>query len=154
MSRAFVREEDTENFEPLPDRPVSNAPNDVTLKGLAQIEAHIQAEQQALAAAQAADDRPAMAVAGRELRYWASRRATARVVAGPAEGREIRFGSTVTILRDGADVQTFRIVGEDEADPKRGTISRSSPLARALFGKTEGEVALLGQREIAILAVK
>jgi transcription elongation GreA/GreB family factor len=153
MSRAFVREQDTENYETLPDRPVSKAPNDVTPEGLAQIEAHIQAEQQALAAAQAAGDRAAIAVAARELRYWTSRRASARVVAGPAEGGEIRFGSTVTICRDGADPQTFRIVGEDEADPKGGTISHSSPLARALFGKTEGDAAQLGTQEIAILGV-
>lgn len=154
MSRAFVREEDTENFEPLPDRPVSKAPNDVTPEGLAQIEAHIQTEQQALAAAQAASDRAAIAVATRELRYWTSRRASVRVVAGPAAGREIRFGSTVTISRDGADAQTFRIVGEDEADPKRETISHSAPLARALFGKMEGEAMQFGDQEIAILGVK
>lgn len=154
MSRAFVREENTENFEPLPDRPVSKAPNDVTPEGLAQIEAQIQAEQQALAAAQAAADRTAMAAASRELRYWTSRRATARVVAGPAPGGEIRFGSSVTIERDGARVQTFHIVGEDEADPKRGTISHSSPLARALFGKTEGGAVQFGKQEIVILAVK
>jgi hypothetical protein len=84
MSRAFVREEDTENFEPLPDRAVSRAPNDVTPEGLAQIESHIEAEQQALAVAQAAGDRAAIAVATRELRYWKSRRATAHVIAGPA----------------------------------------------------------------------
>lgn len=154
MSRAFVREEDTENFEPLPDRAVSRAPNDVTPEGLAQIESHIEAEQQALAVAQAAGDRAAIAVATRELRYWKSRRATAHVIAGPAGGSEIRFGSTITIAREGARVQTFRIVGEDEADPKRGTISHSSPLARALFGKTEGDAIQLGEREIAILAVK
>lgn len=96
----------------------------------------------------------AIAVATRELRYWKSRRATAHVIAGPAGGSEIRFGSTVTIAREGARVQTFRIVGEDEADPKRGTISHSSPLARTLFGKTEGDAIQLGEREIAILAVK
>jgi transcription elongation GreA/GreB family factor len=95
MSRAFVREEDTESVEPLPDRPVSKAPNEVTPKGLAQIEVHVHAEQQALAAAQAAADRAAIAVVTRELRYWTSRRASARVVASPTEGREIPFGSTV-----------------------------------------------------------
>jgi transcription elongation GreA/GreB family factor len=85
------------------------------------------------------------------LRYWTRRRATARVVAGAAEGRDIRF---VTIGRDGGRVQTFRIVGEDEADPKQGTISHSSPLARVLFGKMEGDAEQLGEHEITILAVK
>lgn len=82
MSKAFVREEDAENFEPLPDWPVLKAPNDVTPEGL--IESHIDAEQQALAVVQAAGDRAAIAVATRELRYWKSRRATAHVIAGPA----------------------------------------------------------------------
>jgi transcription elongation GreA/GreB family factor len=120
---------------------------------VAQIEAHIQTEQQALAAAQAAADHAATAVATRELRHWTSRRGTAPVVPGPAKGREIRFGNTVTIARDGALVQTLRILGKDEADPRGRTISHSSPLARVLFGKTEGEAAQLGE-EIAILAVK
>jgi transcription elongation GreA/GreB family factor len=150
MSRAFVREGDTENFEPLPDRSVSKAPNDVTPEGLAQIEAHIQAEQQTLAAAQAAADRAATAVAARELRHRTSRRGTAPVVPDPAKGREIRFGSTVTIARDGARMQTLRTVGEDKADPRGGTISHSSPLARVPFGKTEGEAAQLWEQEIAI----
>jgi transcription elongation GreA/GreB family factor len=130
MSRAFVREEDAENFEALPDRPVSKTPNDVTPEGLAQIEAHIQAEQQALAAAQAAADRAAMAVATRELRCWTSRRATAHVIESAAEGDEVRFGSTVTISRDDGRKQTFRIVGEDEADPANGP----SPIARRSRG--------------------
>jgi transcription elongation GreA/GreB family factor len=154
MSRAFVREEDAENFEALPDRPVSKTPNDVTPEGLAQIEAHIQAEQQALAAAQAAADRAAMAVATRELRCWTSRRATAHVIESAAEGDEVRFGSTVTISRDDGRKQTFRIVGEDEADPANGTISHSSPLAWVLFGKTAGDIAQLGERTVSLVAVK
>jgi transcription elongation GreA/GreB family factor len=47
--------------------------------------------------------------------------------------------SSVTILRSDGREQIFRVVGEDEADPARGTISRVSPLARALFGKGVGE---------------
>jgi transcription elongation GreA/GreB family factor len=153
MSRAFVREEDAENFEPLPDRPVSKAPNDVTPEGLAQIEAHIEAEQQALAVAQAAGNRAAIAVATRELRYWKSRRATARVVAGPADNDEVRFGSKVIILREDGREQTFRIVGEDEAEPSEGTISHSSPMARTLFGKKAGDGGQLGLQSIEILKV-
>ncbi|MFG1313524.1 GreA/GreB family elongation factor [Xanthobacter autotrophicus] len=102
---------------------------------MAQIEAKIQVEQEAFAKAQASADRAAMAAASRELRYWNSRRATARVVAVCQIGDEVRFGSTVTIIRDDGRQQTFRIVGGDEADPSNGTISHVSPLARALFGK-------------------
>jgi hypothetical protein len=152
MSRAFVREEDAGDFEPLPDRPVSTAPNDVTSEGLIQIESHIQAEQQALAAAQAAADRAAIAVATRELRYWTSRRATARVVGGPTERREIRFGSTVTIARDGARVQTFCMVARTKPIPKVGP-SRTARRSHGLFSakyKIEGDAAKLGEQEITI----
>lgn len=58
-----------------------------------------------------------------------------------AEGRVV-FGSTVRIedLESG-DTKTYQIVGEDEADIKGGKISISSPIARALIGKNEGEIA-------------
>ncbi|MDQ6685303.1 MAG: transcription elongation factor GreA [Pseudomonadota bacterium] len=57
------------------------------------------------------------------------------------EGRVV-FGSTVDLEEEdsGAKV-TYQIVGDDEADLKQGLISISSPIARALIGKSEGEVA-------------
>ena len=80
MSRAFVKDTDADAVEDLPDRPVSEHPNDVTAEGLAQIEAAVAAAQAALGAAHGAGDRAAMAQASRDLRYWSARRATARVV--------------------------------------------------------------------------
>lgn len=57
------------------------------------------------------------------------------------EGRCV-FGATVKVEDlDGGDVSTYQIVGDDEADIKNGKISVSSPIARALIGKTEGDVA-------------
>jgi transcription elongation GreA/GreB family factor len=153
MSRAFIREQDAEIFEPLPDRPVSEQPNNVTPEGMVQIEAKIKAEQDAFSKAQSSDDRGAMAVASRELRYWNSRRATARIIETSPAGDAVRFGSTVKIQRDDGRQQTFRIVGEDEANPSNGTISHASPLARALFGKSVGEIGRLANHEIEILAV-
>jgi len=50
--------------------------------------------------------------------------------------------------------QTFRIVGEDEADPAKGTISHASPLARALIGKSVGDVGPLGTSEVEIRAIQ
>jgi transcription elongation GreA/GreB family factor len=73
MSRGFVKETD-DGFEDLPDRPISEHPNDVTKEGLKQIEAEVAAAKEAYAAAQAANDRTAMASASRELRYWSARR--------------------------------------------------------------------------------
>jgi transcription elongation GreA/GreB family factor len=94
-----------------------------------------------------------MAQASRDLRYWAARRATARVVPDADDTTQVRFGGTVTIVRDDGRRQTFRIVGEDEADPSHGTLSHASPLARALFGKTVGDVVPAGSGEAEILAI-
>ena len=58
-----------------------------------------------------------------------------------AEGRCV-FGSTVEVEdMDGGGVITYQIVGDDEADIKGGKISVSSPIARALIGKSVGDVA-------------
>jgi transcription elongation factor GreA len=61
------------------------------------------------------------------------------VTAIDARGKII-FGSTVVILDDVLDKEiTYKIVGEDEADIKQGMISFTSPIARALIGKNEGD---------------
>jgi len=75
-----------------------------------------------------------------------------------AEGRVV-FGTTVDVLDVDRDEElTYQIVGEDEADVKQGLISVTSPLARSLIGKEEGDVAVLdapgGQRELEILEVR
>jgi transcription elongation factor GreA len=55
-------------------------------------------------------------------------------------GTVIKFGATVTLADEETDEeQTFRIVGEDEADVKGGRLSVTSPLARALIGKGKGD---------------
>src|SRR6185437_9116819 len=99
MSRAFIREQDAKDVETLLERPVSDEPNDVTLEGMLQIEARIKTQQEAFANAQASADRGTM-TAFRELRYWNSRRATARVIAAPSTSDEARLGCKVTIMRD------------------------------------------------------
>jgi transcription elongation GreA/GreB family factor len=154
MSRAFVKEQDIDAVPDLPDGPVSEHPNDVTPEGLAQIDAEIAAAQQALAAAQKAEDLAAIASASRDLHYWSARRATAHVVRKSDDVTKVHFASSVTIVRDDGREQTFRIVGEDEADPSHGTVSHVSPLARALFGKTVGDVVRVGAGEAAITAVR
>jgi transcription elongation GreA/GreB family factor len=66
----------------------------------------------------------------------------------------VHFGSSISIRRADGREQTFRIVGEDEADPAHGTISHASPLARALMGKAVGDLAELGATEIEIRAIR
>jgi transcription elongation GreA/GreB family factor len=152
MSRAFVKE--TEDLEDLPDRPISDLPNDVTAEGLNRIEQALAAAEADQAAAQSAGDRAAEASARRDLRYWSARRATARVAPAPVDNSLVRLGHTVTIVREDDRRQTFRIVGEDEADPAHGTISHASPLARALFGKAIGDVVAIAGGEAEILEIR
>jgi len=155
MSRAFVKEpEGDAAIDDLPERTVSHHPNLVTSKGLALIETEVARLHREHAAAQAANDRATLARTARDLRYWSSRRASAQVVAPPADATEAHFGSTVTIERDDGRRQTFRIVGEDEADPARGTLSHASPLARALFGKAVGDRIAAGQSHAEVLEIQ
>jgi transcription elongation factor GreA len=74
-------------------------------------------------------------------------------------GSHIRFGATVSLSNVETDEQvTYQIVGADEANIDEGTISISAPLARALIGKSSGDVAEVqapgGLREFEILDVK
>lgn len=158
MAVAFTKEEDYEaQAADLPDRPVSTHANLVTASGLAAIEAELAATRAAYAAAQAeggiSADRTAMARATRDLRYWSSRRASAQLTAPEAEADKVQFGRTVAIEREDGRTQRFRIVGEDEADPAKGSVSYVSPLARALLGKSVGDVVEVNGAEVEIVAV-
>jgi transcription elongation GreA/GreB family factor len=153
MSRAFVKEQDSDLPEVLPDRPVSEHPNDVTQEGLARIESSLEQAEEALANARASDAAAGVASATRDIRYWRARRATARVVPSLPDVTQVRFGHWVTILRDDGRKQTFRIVGEDEADPKQGTISHVSPLARAMLGRAIGDTVAAGATQAEIVRI-
>ena len=157
MSVAFTREEDLEaTAADLPDRPISPHPNLVTPSGLAAIEAALASARAAYSAAQSKGDieadRTAMARATRDLRYWSARRASAQLIETEPDGR-VRFGGSVTIERDDGRTQTWRIVGEDEADPATGSVSHVSPLARALMGKTVGDEAVVAGQTVEVVAV-
>ncbi len=154
VSRAFVKDQDVDYVDDLPDRLISEHPNDVTETGMAQIEAALAAARAAHAAAQASSNRASIVAAAREIRYWSARRATARVVPASTSVSQVRFGATVTIVRDDGRKQRFRIVGEDEADPAKGSISHVSPLARAMLGKSVGEVVKAGNCEAEITSIE
>jgi transcription elongation GreA/GreB family factor len=154
MSRAFVKEDDeTAGAVPLPDRPMSAHRNLVTPRGLRLIEERISVYEGELARTMAAADREAIGRASRELRYWTARRATAEVIEPDADNDRVVFGTAVTTLRgDDAEV-TFRIVGEDEADPTRGRIAWTAPVAQALLGSRIGDVRELPTGEVEVLSV-
>src|SRR5687768_18536469 len=155
MSSAFVKEEEGgEAFEDLPDRPISPHTNFVTPEGLAQVEAELTRLHDEHAAAQAAGDKIAIAKTSRDLRYWTARRASAQIVQPPRDASEAHFGSTVTIERGDGRRQTFRIVGEDEADPAKGSVSFVSPLARSLVGKSVGDTVKVAGADAEIADIK
>jgi transcription elongation GreA/GreB family factor len=150
MSRAFVKEDTGEGLEDLPDRPVSEHRNLVTATGLAAIEAEVEHLNVAYAEAQTSADRAALQKIARDLRYWSQRQQSAEVMPEPTGTDTVQFGSTVTLLRSDGRRVTYRIVGEDEADPARGTVSHVSPLARALIGKAQGDSVRMGATDAEI----
>ena len=163
MSKAFTDEEAGEDAPivapraPLPP----GVPNYVTPRGLALLRAEL--------AALSADSARANAIAGerergRALGALTQRRielerriATAEVVSPPGESLErVRFGAEVTVTGANGD-RRYRIVGVDEADPARGAIAFTSPLARALLGRAVGDIVRWrtprGEEELAIVAL-
>ncbi|MBS0386464.1 MAG: transcription elongation factor GreA [Proteobacteria bacterium] len=56
-------------------------------------------------------------------------------------GKQVKFGATVNLVdEDTGEKAKYKIVGEDESDVRAGKISVTSPIARALIGKEEGDV--------------
>jgi len=159
MSVAFTKEEDSEsNAANLLDRPISPHPNLVTASGLAALDAALARARADYAAAQAeggvSADRTAMARATRDLRYYSARRASAQLVPPSDDPDKVAFGGTVAFEREDGRRQTFRIVGEDEADPAKGAVSYVSPLAQALLGKAVGDVAMVAGGEVEVVGVE
>jgi len=143
MSRAFVREDDSDNASDLPELPLSPHPNYVTHSGLAQLHARLSTLQQELAEldSEALDIARQRALLGRERRWLQARIASAllRQTANPGK---VDFGATVELLDDDEHRYHYRIVGEDEANPEQGLISWRSPLAMALQGAAVGDSVL------------
>lgn len=159
MSVAFTKEEDNEAAAAfLPERPVSPHANLVTESGLAKLDAALTLAKEAVALAQTNEDlktdRTAMARASRDYRYFTARRASAQLVQPAGEADTVLFGRQVTFRRDDGRTQSFRIVGEDEADATQGMISHVSPIAVTLLGKRVGDVAALNGAELEVIAVE
>jgi len=159
LAVAFTKEESFETASEtlIPDRPISAHPNLVTEAGLKALELQLQQAREAYDASSTIEDvnerRRQAASPLRDLRYFAARVRTAQLVPDPTSIDTVAFGSTVTFSRDDGRVQTYRIVGEDEADPKAGSISFVSPVARLLIGKAVGDVVSVGDQELEITAI-
>ncbi len=125
MSRAFVKDDDG-GPEPSFNRPVSESPNYVTPRGLELL-------REALARAESEQNE-------RDVRYYSERVQTA-IVVEPAShvNGVVEFGATVEAHDARSERLHVRIVGEDEADPLKGSISWESPIARALADHHVGD---------------
>jgi transcription elongation GreA/GreB family factor len=125
VSRAFVKDDDG-NTDVVAKRPQRQHPYYVTPEGYELL-------QQRLASAQASGDE-------REAEEAQERIAAAVVVHPEEQPHEVaRFGARVTIEGPDRHQSTYRIVGEDEADPLQGRISWLSPLAQALLDHRSGD---------------
>ncbi|GAA5628127.1 transcription elongation factor GreA [Brucella sp. NBRC 12953] len=159
MSVAFVKEESAEAAAEtiLPPRPVSGRINLVTKTGLRMLHEALTSAQRGLDAASLLEDinerRRQSAIWLRDVRYYSERIHTAELVEAPASPAVVGFGHVVTFQRSDGRKQSFRIVGEDEADPSRSTLSHGSPVAIALMGKAVGDVVEMGPLELEILSI-
>ena len=159
MSVAFTKEDSAETASEtlLPDRPVSPHPNLVTEAGLKALELQLQQAREAYQTAHTIEDvnerRRQAATPLRDVRYFAARVRTAQVITDLTSTDTVTFGSTVTFRRDDGRVQKYRIVGEDEADPKSGSISFVSPVARLLMGRAIGDVVGTSDQELEIISI-
>ncbi len=145
MSVAFRRESDEEHKEPRFELPIPVGPNLVTRGGLAKTAARVADLEAAVAGGQ---DEAALEEAKRDLRYWRTRLATARLAPPPPDD-EVGFGSRVSFRHRGA-ARTIDIVGDDEAEPSAGRIAFSAPLARAMMGAGAGDTVDFAGEEEAI----
>jgi transcription elongation factor GreB len=146
MSRGFVREGDQEEVPMIPQRAYlpEGVVNFVTPEGMDQLlkeKEELLKERENIVSINENEKRIAQNYINAKLQLLNDRIADARVVETRGEPPdEITFGATVTLRNDlSGNIQTFRIVGVDEADIARGKVSFISPLARVLINKKTGD---------------
>jgi transcription elongation factor GreB len=145
MSRGFVKEDDLEHAgTDLPERPVSQHTNYVTLTGLKQLEDSAKLLDKERA--NLVDDKDnetakqRLAVIDRDLRYLSMRLQQAVLVDPTKQDKNtVLFGATVKVEDEAGEVLQFHIVGEDEADIAQQKVSYVSPIAKALIGRKVGD---------------
>ncbi len=150
MSRGFVKEDDQEEVPIVPQRAFlpEGVPNFVTLAGMNQLLAEKEAlirERENLNIAHENERRIAANYINAKLQLLNSRISGARLIDPKDQPQdEITFGATVTLkTKSTGNLQTFQIVGADEADIAKGKISFISPVARALINKKNGDTIIL-----------
>ena len=150
MSRGFVKEDDQEEIPIVPQRAYlpDGVTNFVTRAGMDQLLAEKQIlinEKDNLGSGDENEKRIALNYINARLHLLNNRIAEAKVVNQNEQPQnEIRFGASVTLRTKGSgNIQTFQIVGVDEADISKGKISFISPLAKTLINKKTGDIVTL-----------
>lgn len=164
MSKAFTSEE-TPDVGPLSRPPPRLAPGEVryvTPEGHAALreeQVRLRAERTAALGLAEPERDARVAELDRRAALVEATLATLTVL-GPDAAPEgtVAFGTWVTVEEEPGARLTWRIVGPDEADPKRGLVSVHSPVARALLGRAEGDTVEVerpgGRAELAIVGVR
>lgn len=152
MSRGFVKEDDQEEIPIVPQRAYlpEGVTNFVTPFGMNQLLAEkqmLEIERNNLNNANENEKRIELNNINAKLQLLISRIAEAKIVNLNEEPQnEIRFGATITLKTEASNnIQTFQIVGVDEADISKGKVSFISPLARVLINKKTGDKVILKQ---------
>ena len=161
MSRAFVKEQDMEQADDLGELPLSEHPNYVTPRGLELLRKRQMEAQRALTGLgkDAFGAELERARIERELRWLSARVGSAQPISPDTQPQDrVGFGAAVELSNvDTGARQSYRIVGEDEADPERGLVSWVSPLAKALNGAKVGDVVAwqrpVGDQELEVLSL-
>jgi transcription elongation factor GreB len=181
MSRAFVDDDagrdETEGMHDIPLPLPAGARNYMTPEGAAALVGELNAladierpkAAAALSAAQSADSADALrrlSEIDRRISYLSRMKSALEVVSLPSSAERVVFGLVVRVREESggpgqgpAPVEAeYRIVGADESDPGRGLLSWASPVAKALIGKREGEVATVrlpqGERRLRVLTIR
>lgn len=144
MSRGFVKESDQE--EPIVVPPRASLPekenNYVTPHGKELLEkekATLEKERTALSTKDETQRRRELSMIDGKLKLLLERLKTAQVIQPKSQNQaEVRFGAIVKFKMNG-NLQEFQIVGVDEANVKEKKISFTSPLAKAMSSKKEGD---------------
>lgn len=150
MSRGFVKEDDQEEIPMVPPRAdlPAGVINYVTQAGMDELLAEKEAlinEKSQVDSSNENEKRIALNHINAKLKLLEDRILTAQIVKQNEQAQdEIRFGALVKLrIKANNHIQTFQIVGVDEAAISRGKIAFTSPLAKVLLNKKKGDKAVL-----------
>jgi transcription elongation factor GreB len=155
VSKAFTKEDGGDTLEELPpvDEWPSGVRNYLTPAGHATLKRDIEA----LRALPRGEGRRKLELEQR-LQALLRRLEAAEVIAPGTQPRDVaRFGATLTVADEDGRERRYRIVGVDEADPRRGWVSWRSPVAGALVGRRVGDTAVVhtpaGDEQLTVVAI-